>query len=66
SLRSFGFPRSTPRRANTVTAPLRLAKSLIPSSLARAVYVGFVGDDFCKDEDLAGRLFMAAYGRGHE
>ncbi|WP_415822501.1 hypothetical protein, partial [Bordetella tumbae] len=64
--RSFGFPRSTPRRANTVTAPPRLAESLIPWSLARVVYVGFVDDDFCKDEDLAGLLFIGAYGRANE
>ncbi|WP_415822610.1 hypothetical protein, partial [Bordetella tumbae] len=69
-VRAFALPsvstRSATRRANTVTAPLRLAASLIPSPLARAVYVGFVGDDFCKNEDLAGRLFIGAYGRANE
>ena len=58
--------RSATRRANTVTAPPRLAASLIPSSLARLVFVGFVGTGVCKEKYLAGLLFMAAYGRGHE
>ena len=54
SLRSFGFPRSTPRRANTVTAPPRLAASLIPSSLARLVFVGFVALAFARRKILQG------------
>ena len=58
--------RSATRRANTVTAPPRLATSLIPSSLARVVFVGFVGTGVCKDEDLAGPLFIGAYGRANE
>jgi len=63
SLRSYGFPRSSTRRANAVTAPRRLALSLIPLTAGTSGLLKLRRNGFLQGRISCGAAIHGAYGR---